>query len=98
MKLRFWRREKKFESIDRIVGTETTKVYDDDLETIIAVDYANKDPIVEIYEGVITEPIATADEVQENQCLGTAKKTGKPCNRTTPLGYCWQHKNQRGVE
>ena len=66
-----------------------------------------KDPIVKTDEdlkhlrkirGTRADFILNDDPIIENQCLGTAKKTGKRCERIIPLDYCWQHVYQRGVE
>lgn len=78
MKLKFWKKEKKVGITKKeIIKKHGQSVYDEIIK--------DTDP---------SEFKPTSDDIEkikENQCRGTAKKTGRRCERTNPLGNCWQH-------
>ncbi len=81
--------------LDKILLRDQDTLASDEMESM---DLVHKDlinePILTGTDDIFGIPKEWNDLDKENQCLGTAKKTGKPCERTTPLGYCWQHQDQ----
>ncbi len=91
MKWRFWKREKKEEALlDLKFDKNVRKNTSFKSGGLLGVDFAQKEPTIILYDDIITEPIATTDDIQEN-CLGT-KTDGTDCSRIVNTLYCWQHK------
>ena len=106
MKLRFWRREKKekkllldFKSSKLTLG-KNMNVSEDGLSIIKNKRKEEEESLSQREQDWIDimkkqDRGMFGQEIKENQFQGT-KKTGERCERTTPIGRCWQHPNKTG--